>query len=41
MELKDHDLFQLFAEYSGISPEKVLELARNYRGINEYHWSEC
>ena len=37
----DHDLFQLFAEYSGRPEDWVRQLAQNYRGINEQQWAEC
>jgi len=40
MQANDHDLFQLFAEYSGRPAEWVREAARNYRGINNELWEQ-
>lgn len=37
----DHDLFELFSEYSGMAVEDVRKAAANYGGINEFHWGEC
>ncbi|MCK5942704.1 MAG: methyltransferase domain-containing protein [Planctomycetes bacterium] len=41
MECADHNLFLLFAEYYGLTPQDVFALAKNYRGINEHQWQEC
>lgn len=41
MESKDHDLFALFAEYSGLPLERVVELTQNYAVVNGHHWSQC
>jgi 2-polyprenyl-3-methyl-5-hydroxy-6-metoxy-1,4-benzoquinol methylase len=35
------DLFQLFAEYSGMPVADIQKAAADYGLFNQYHWSEC
>ena len=39
--MPDHDLVQLFAQYSGMAPEEIVEAAGNYAAFNQVHWQEC
>ena len=37
----ERDLFDLFAEYSGMPIEQVRDASRNFGEINQHHWNEC
>lgn len=40
-QVTDHDMFALFAEYSGMALEDVRTAAANYAAFNHAHWREC
>ncbi len=38
---RDHDLFELFAEYSGSDVDEIRQMAAYYGNINLIEWAEC
>ena len=40
-EVVDHDLFELFAHYSGMPRDEVLLSSANFAAFNQVHWREC
>lgn len=39
--IEDHDLVQLFSEYSGLTRDEVIATATRFCDINAMQWAKC